>query len=871
MNPKRLWRMRSQTSAWLALVVVLMAAVDRTPRPPRDGEEGLQGPDGADAWFLAQRQAPDGVVHVESRLAAVREARDLRASAAMRATRAADVQAWELVGPTNVSGRITDLAGDPGNENLLYVAAASGGVWKTANGGATWSPIFDGQGSLAIGALAIQPGNANVLYVGTGEANPGGGSLAYGGDGIWKTSDGGATWSALGLASSGSVGRIAVDPQRPNRVFVAAMGSLFAPNPDRGLYRSLDGGATWTNVLHLTDSTGCVDVAIDPATPDRVYAATWERTRRAHTRNYGGPSSGIWRSTDGGVNWTRLAGGLPPASANAGRIGIAIAPSQPQRLYAVYSDASGNFAGFFSSLNGGDTWATGSSNPIASDSPYCWWFGRLWVNPQVATQVWFDGILLYRSDDGGATWNDALGSLHLDQHAQWIEPSSPAKQWKGNDGGLYRTTDGGANWAAVTGIPNLQFYTAAVSPRDPLKAYGGAQDHGVFRTPGAANAWQLLFSGDGQYVVIDPTSPSVIYGEFQYGALVRSIDNGATFQSATTGIAVADRKNWSTPVVADPSSAGRPLTRLYYGANRLYRSLNSAANWSPVSPDLTNGDGGSGGVVFGTLTTIAVAPSDSATIYAGTDDGNVWVTSNYAATWQPIAPPPHRWVTRIAVDPTNPAIAYATVSGLRWNDPLPHIFRTGNRGASWTDVSGNLPDAPANDVIVDPRDPALLYVATDVGVFASGAEGTTWSPLGAGLPDGVIVNDLEFVPGTTSYLYAATYGRSMYRLDVTNRVATVPPVAVGPSLRLEGPRPNPWRDATTLAYVLPAAGSVTFDVLDVAGRPVATLEHGWHAAGPGHVTWSGRDARGAAVSPGVYFARLRAGGNEATVRLTRVR
>lgn len=853
--------------AWMIALAatVLAASGDRGPRDRAPD----RGPEGADLWFSAQRAGPDGVVHLEARAAAIARGRDLRRLAATRAERAFANPLWESLGPSNIGGRVTDVAtGAAGGSPVTYLAAASGGVWKTADAGATWEPVFDGNGALSIGALAVDPGDANVLYVGTGEANPGGGSLAYDGNGIWKTVDGGSSWTHLGLEATGSFGRLAVDPARPERVFAAAMGRLFSPNAERGLYRSLDAGDHWTNVLFLDDSTGCVDLAIDPSDPDRVFAVTWERTRRAHTRDYGGPSSGIYRSTDGGDTWTRLAGGLPEPPVEVGRIGIAISASDPQVVVASYSDPAGFAMGFYRSTDGGDTWTLLPRDPLDGDSSFAWWFGRVWVDPTDPLAVWVAGLQLHRSDDGGGSWSVA-GGMHVDHHAMCFDPADADVIWEGNDGGLYRSDDGGASWSHVTQVPDNQLYTIEVHPDEPLETFGGMQDHGVARTSGTPGGWSVILGGDGQYTIVDPQATQVIYAETQYGVLRRSTNGGSSWSTATSGIASGDRKNWQTPVVVDPTGPGYPNTRLYYGANRLYRSTNAASTWTVVSSDLSDGPGGSGGVTFGTITTVAVSPADSATIYAGTDDGNVWVTSNYAASWQPAgAGLPKRWVTRLVADPADPLVAYATFSGLRWNEPLSHVFRTLDRGVSWDDISGDLPDVPVNDLAVDPANPAVLFVATDVGVFATASGGASWTPLGSGMPEGAVVTDLKRIETPGPFLYAATYGRSAYRVDLTAKVAGVAP-APGPGPRLAA-GPDPWRSTTTVEFTLAAPGPARLEVLDVFGRRLATLADGGLAAGRHVVRWDGRDRFGRQVPAGAYFLRLDAGGGTATRRSTRL-
>jgi hypothetical protein len=724
-------------------------------------------------YFYLQRVSRDGRLNLEARSRAILHARLMRART-VALTGFDAVGTWELRGPINVGGRITDVIGDPANASKFYVGAASGGVWKTLDGGATFTSIFDGQGSLSIGALAIDPKNSNILYVGTGEANPGGGSVTYPGDGVWKTSDGGATWQHLGLDATVTIGRIVVDPVNTNNVFVAATGNLFTRNLDRGVFRSQNGGQTWTKVLFVSDIAGAVDLAIDPTTPSRIFAATWERIRTPSDRTYGGPGSGLWRSLDGGTTWSLLAGGLPASSTQPGRIGVAVAASSPSTVYAIFSrKADSSLDGLFRSTDGGTTWTRQTATNLSSIiGAQAFWSGRLFVGPGNPSDVWIDGVGLARSSNGGATFSSVAG-LHADHHAQWFLPANPSTILKGTDGGLYRSTNNGAAWTHFNNLPISQFYTVEAHPSEPLKIYGGLQDNGVKRTPtGQLTDWADVIGGDGFEVHVDPRSTQVIYAESQFGALRRSTNGGTSFSSATSGL--SGRLGWKTPVAIDPASIGTgTTTTLYVGSNLLFRSTNSAASWTAISGDLTNGNPGTGGVVFGTITTIAVAPSNKNTIYIGTDDGNVWVTQNAGTSYTRLdASLPDLWVTRVAVDPANDAIAYATFSGFRVDQPLPHVFRTTDHGATWSDISGDLPDAPVNEIAIDPRQSSTLYVGTDVGVFVSHDTGASWAPLGVGLPDGVVITDMKLLVGPPAKLLAATYGRSIYSIELPGAATT---------------------------------------------------------------------------------------------------
>lgn len=745
--------------------------VDRGEDGERDGERDSDA-DPDDDYFYLQRRLPDGRINVQARFRALAHARLLRARKI--AFTGLDAEGtWQLKGPLNVGGRVTDVIGDPASASKFYVGAASGGVWKTTDGGATFAPIFDGQGSLGIGALAIDPHNSDILYVGTGESNPGAGSTTYPGDGVWKTSDGGATWQHLGLDPTLAIGRIVVDPQNSSNVFVAALGSLYTRTVDRGVYRSQDAGLTWTKVLFVSDSAGAVDLAIDPVDPRRVFAATWERMRVPSQRIYGGLGSGLWRSLDGGTTWTRLASGLPAASTPESRIGVAIAPSAHLTVYAIFSRMSDQaLDGVFRSTDGGDTWtrqsATNLSGIIGAQG---FWSGRLFVHPTNPSEVWADGVGLARSTNAAGSFTSVAG-LHADHHAQWFFPASPATILKGNDGGLYRSTNGGTSWTHFANLPISQFYTVEAHPAQPAELYGGMQDNGVKRTvTGGLSDWSDVIGGDGLEVHVDPRSTQVIYAESQFGALSRSTNGGTTFSAATSGL--TGRLGWKTPLVIDPASTGTGLTStVYLGSSMLFRSTNSAGSWTAISGDLTNGNQGVGSVVFGTITTIAVAPSNPNTIYIGTDDANVWVTQDRGATYTRVnAGLPAIWVTRVAADPVNDAIAYATFSGYSFDQPLAHVFRTANHGATWTDIGGGLPDAPVNDIVVDPSQSSSLYVGTDVGAFVSRDTGATWAPLGVGIPDGSAVTNLKLLPGAPPTLLAATYGRSIYSIPLPSPAA----------------------------------------------------------------------------------------------------
>lgn len=665
---------------------------------------------------------------------------------------------WSMVGPTNIGGRVTGLAVDPETRDVVYAAAASGGLWKSTDAGRTFATAWPDTATQAMGAVAT--GSDGTLYAGTGEVNPGGGSLTYGGTGIYASRDGGASWRSLGLADSGAIGAITIDPRDPKRIFVAAAGSLFNAGGDRGVYRSTDGGASWTRVLAgANDFTGANDVIMDPTNPRRLYAAMWDHRREPDKRSYGGVGSGVYRSTDGGDTWQRLDSlrGVDPA---LGRIGIALAPSNPKQLYAILSrgaSSSGAFDGFYVSDNGGDSWTRTPDAEVLteSQSSFPWWFAKLWVDPRNAQHVHVAGVGLPTSRNGGRSWTYDDDSMHVDQHAMVWDPRYPNRVYLGNDGGVYRSDKGGdRSWVKSEYQPFMQFYSGAISPQDVGRYSGGTQDNGSLRSWGHREGFNSYLGGDGEENLINPKNKENVYACYQYGNCFRSVDGGETMSYFGNAVTSA-RRNWFTPVQFDPVDP----SVMYYGGNQLNRSTDGGVTWKVISPDLTGGPGRDA-YPYGTITTHAAAV-DGTTLYVGTDDGRVWVTRDLGATWTLLLSG-QPWVTRITASDTDPGTAWLTLSGYRAGSDLPHVLRTSDYGATWTDLTGNLPQAPVNDVVRGSD--GALYVATDQGVFVSPSGGPQWLRLGRDLPM-VPVDDIEYDAGTDR-LVAATFGRGIYRITV---------------------------------------------------------------------------------------------------------
>ncbi|MGH3308751.1 MAG: WD40/YVTN/BNR-like repeat-containing protein, partial [Nocardioides sp.] len=502
---------------------------------------------------------------------------------------------WELEGPTNIGGRLTDLAIDPDDPDTVYVAAATGGVWKSTDGGATLETAWDDDDAQAIGAIAIGPDDA--VWAGTGELNPGGGSITFGGSGVFRSDDDGRTWKRRGLEDSGTTGRIVVHPTDPDTIYVAAGGSLFNPGGERGIYRSTNGGASWRRVLAPeTPFTGGADLVMDPSDPDRLYAAMWDHRREPDVRTYGGVGSGLFRTDDGGDTWKRLqnvetftpgnANGPPDTSGLAsdetlGRIGVAVAPSDPNRVYVITTHTFGQDKGFYVSNDAGESFNTAALP--GSQGGFGWWFGRIWVDPANKDHLFVAGVNLRQSFDGGLTWGNS-GGVHADQHALQWDDDVANLVYLGNDGGLYRSNTNGAagTWTKATHEPYTQHYQVEVAETDPSRLTGGTQDNGCIRSwPGAPTQWNDYGCGDGEYVPIDWSDARIFYGCSQYGACRRYDERSGTLtstniQDGTTSI----RFNWHAPLVIDPND---PAV-LYFGGNQLHRSTDRGDTWTLISP-----------------------------------------------------------------------------------------------------------------------------------------------------------------------------------------------------------------------------------------------------------------------------------------------
>jgi hypothetical protein len=858
-------RVRPAPLAALVLVAIVAALALPGARERFSHEEGEREVEHAPSdWFYAQRAERDGSLDPARWEAAVQQAGVERAGAARAARAGATASnAWQQVGPFNIGGRVTALAVDGAT---TYLGAANGGVWKSGNAGVNWTCVTDGMGMTSVGALAADPSTPGTIWCGTGESNSSVDS--YDGNGLWRSTDSGGSWSYVGLAATARIARVVVDPVNPAHVLVAAMGRQFSSGPDRGLYRTLDGGATWNQVLFVNDSTGVTDVVMNPVHPDTMYCATWERLRRATYRRASGPGSGIWRSVDRGATWKRLANGLPTQTDSVGRIALAVSPSRPGTVYAqVTTGYNQGYSGlgFYRSTDGGESWVRRSAGGTWSGNfgGFAWYFGDIAVDPALPDRVYSLGVGLLRSDDGGVTWGDITGAAHVDHHAIQIDPANGAHILLGNDGGFWSTTSGSV-WTGTADLPISQFYAGDVDQTNATRVFGGLQDNNTVMTSSGPSGWFAILGGDGFWTLSDPVTPNVVFMEYQYcsggSGFMRSTTGGLGY-SGTSGWVSSERWGWSTPIAMNP----RNHNVLLSGSQFAYRSTNNGVTWSkPSAQNLTTNPVSQ--LVYGCLTTVAISNADTNTYYAGTDDGKVWRSTNRGVIWTDVsAGLPGRWVTRVTPDPVDPLVVYVTESGFSNDVQSALVFRSGDRGATWSNISANLPNAPANDLVVDPADPQTLYLATDVGVWMTRNGGAGWGPLGAGMPIQVVA-DLT-LHASSRRLFAFTHGRSAWSLDLTSLPAATPAASVPPALALSAPWPNPARGAVrmTLALTRDAIAEVT--IYDALGRRVSTPHEGALMAGRHVIEWDGRDARGARARAGVYFASARC---EGAIRTQRV-
>ena len=690
------------------------------------------------------------------------------------------------IGPAMCSGRIIDIAVDPEVPSRWFVAAASGGVWRTVNNGTTFEPVFDGEGSYSIGCVTIDPSNRHTVWVGSGENNSQR-SVSWG-DGVYRSRDGGKSWENVGLEGSQHIGRIAVDPRDSDVVWVAAQGPLWNEGGERGVYKTTDGGATWQQVLAISPHTGANEVHLDPRDPDVAYASAYQRRRRVWTLIDGGPESAIYKTTDGGATWRKLTNGIP--SVDKGRIGMAISPADPDVLYAIIEAQRGE-GGTFRSTDRGESW-TKMSDKVSSSPQY---YNELVCDPHDVHTVYCLDTYTSRSTDGGKTF-ERVGNRHrhVDDHALWIDPRHTAHLVIGGDGGLYETFDGGDHWDFKENLPLAQFYRVSADQAEPFyNIYGGTQDNnsmgGPSRTTDLAGItsedWVVTVGGDGYEAQVDPTNPDLVYTQWQYGGLVRFDKKSGERTDIKPRQAPGEQPivwNWDSPLLISSHSP----TRLYFAGDRLFRTDDRGDSWKAISGDLTRGIDrdqleimgrvqdvdavakNASTSVYGNCVSLTESPVDDQVLYVGTDDGLVHVTKDGGANWTKIASfpgvPERTYVSRLEASRHQAGRVYAAFSNHKDGDFQPYLLVSEDYGATWSSIATDLPE---RDVVwslaEDHVQEGLLFCGTEYGLYVSFDRGGKWTRMKSGLPT-VAVRDIE-VQRREDDLILGTFGRGFYVLD----------------------------------------------------------------------------------------------------------
>lgn len=866
---------------------------------------------------------------------------DTTPAAADPLTRFVDGFTYRNLGPAAYSGRVTSLAvprtGTGAYPKTIYVGAAGGGVWKTANGGMTWQPVTDGLGAQTIGDLGVAPSDSNVVWVGTGEKN----SLRsqWWGDGVYKSTDGGKKWTNMGLKDTRSIGRIVIHPTDPDVVYVAALGHLWGPNAERGIYKTSDGGATWSRLLFVNDTTGFVDLEMDPANPDVLYAAAWHRLRWGGSHMQGvGRGSGIFKTTDGGKTWTRLtdparANGLP--TERLGRIGLAVSAKDPRVVYAVIQvdrgvtdPLQGRYGGVFRSSDAGATWT--QVNDLQAIPHY--YYDDIWIDPTNPDHVWTVSPSLLESNDGGKSFTpDSLHLVHGDYHALWIDPGDAQHLVVGNDGGAYASRDGGKAWEHMA-IPIGQFYTVIVdSSLAPYQICGGLQDNGVWCGPSRTRDtlgitdgdWYPVNGGDGMWVQIPADDPFTVYSGWQYGNLSR-LDLRTWKRDNITPLALDAGQDsgypftwgWTTPILVSQHDP----TVLYVGANHLIRMTHRGDDWEVLGPDMTRATREhpapeAGHTSYHAVFAIAESPRAAGVLWAGTDDGLVWITRDGGKTWAevggnlPRGTPPGCWVATIAASYHAEGTAYLALDCHFRDDYQPRVYRTDDYGKTWREIGQGLPrDQGSLTVLEDPINPRLLWVGTAAGVYvtldagaggAGGAGRPGWRRFGKNLPrvpvEGMALSFAQ------RELVVATHGRGLWVTSIVPleemrdtllgealHLFQVPPAY---QYRQRDTHPD-WGSRPFVAPNPPRGAVITYYLKDVQPEGVklvittATGDTIRHLTGPGYpglarVTWDltrdkarPRELGGPTsreelkrVEPGDYVVQLAVGQRKLTQRI----
>jgi photosystem II stability/assembly factor-like uncharacterized protein len=822
---------------------------------------------------------------------------------------------WRSIGPGSIGGRVSAIAGVPGNPRIVYVATGSGGLFKTANAGVTWEPMFDRPETISIGDVAIDPKNPDTVWVGTGEANVRN-SVSFG-SGMYYSADGGKTWRHRGLDRTMTIARIALDPRDARRVFVAALGHPFGPNPERGVFFSPDAGATWQKVLYIDDRHGASDLAIDPANPDVIFAGMWRFDRKPWRYDSGDTGGGLFKSADGGKTWRKITSGLP---ALMGRIGVKVAPGNPKVVYVIAETRQGVL---FRSDDGGESFHAVSNDRGLVRRGY--YFCDLRVDPKNDNRVYvLEGGLMV-SDDGGATFARIGDSVHGDLQALWIDPLDPGRMWQGSDGGIAHSWDAGHTWEHIASISLGQFYHVYADNREPFyQVSGGTQDNGTWTGPsrtrepaGILNRdWRMVSPIVGFNVLSDADDPDILLSEMPGGALLRTDlrtrdQQDVSPQVRNYGGATAARMKyrfaWDAPLLRSPFGKHT----FYYAANVIFQTSDNGRSWEPISHDLTSADTSkmqpSGGPVFidnsssetyGAITALSESPARRGVLWAGADDGNVQVSFNGGDQWTNVAPnihgiAPGSPVSAIETSHRDPNTAYVGFDRHMLDDMQPYLFKTTDGGKTWARITDGLPMyAVVWAVREDPKNADVLYAGTEVGLFVSFDAGAHWARFGLKNLPNVAVRDVIVQPAQGDILIA-THGRGLWILDDATPVEQLAQASkqtaylfpVRPALRsavratqaaggdTEFRAPNPPYGAILDYYLRKPVDQVRFEILDAAGKTIRRIGGPRIArtAGVHRIAWDlraaspggevrGRALRGPQVLPGIYTVRMTAGG-----------
>ncbi len=791
---------------------------------------------------------------------------------------------WRSIGPANMGGRTADVEGVPGNPNIVYVATASGGLWKTVNAGVTWKPIFERQGTISIGDIALAPSNPDVIWVGTGESNVRN-SVSFG-DGVYKSTDGGKNWQHVGLKDSEHISAIAVHPQNPDIVYVGALGHAFAPNDQRGVFMTTDGGKNWAKTLYIDKEHGVSDLEIDPTNPNILYAGVWSFERKPWTHRSGSEKGGLFKSIDGGRTWNKLTNGLPKL---LGRIGVRVAPSNPNVVYAIVESKDGTL---YRSDDRGETFKQISKQTnIVSRGFY---YTRVRVDPGNENHVYAVASSLFESIDGGKSFRSITGKTHIDYHAFWLDEKNPKRMWVGEDGGIAVTYDGGETWEPVYNIPLGQFYQIHADNRLPFYyVMGGLQDNGAWTGPSRTREpagimnddWRMVSFGDGFYILNNADDPELYISESQGGDIVRTDFRTREQQAVNpwgrgSGDGPAEgekyRFNWNSPILLSPHDKNT----LYFGGNVVFKSTDFGKTWEQISPDLTTNDpekqkDAGGPVAFEnstaeyhtTIISLAESPVQQGQVWAGTDDGNLQLTKDGGKNWTNLV----RNISGLAanspvshVEPsrTSAQTAYVAFDRHMFDDFRPYIFKTSDGGRNWQNVTGNLPSKAYVQVVrEDPKNSNLLYAGTELGLFASYNGGREWIALNLKNLPNVSVHDILVHPREND-LILATHGRSVWIFDdaspiqqmtsaILNSNAHLFPVRPGLRFASRFTRygigdkafagPNPPYGALITYYLKTKPDDKTdfhVQILDASGKLVQELDKPAKEKGLNRVSWN---------------------------------